>query len=464
MVERADRALLFIAVRAFYLDIARWAVEEPARWGPWAAPCPIREAETTDGKRVKRVKARMDQRTRERLPALEPFAKAAADYHRYRLEGLEALLAVPPGASFTVHDAVFVRTMNAAGAAARDRDGVLLHFDTAEHRAFWAWAAVEVLRHTGARIEEMLELSHHAMIQYRLPTTGEIVPLLQIAPSKTDQERVLLVSPELADVLATIIRRVRNPRTGTIPLLSAYDYEERVWNPPAPLLFQWDRSGENSRMSGEFIRKALAEVLAFLGLTDTTGQPLDFAPHDFRRIFITDAIRSGLPPHIAQAIAGHTNINTTMGYHAIYPTETIEAHRAFISRRRALRPAEEYRTPTDTEWEDFLGHFERRKLSVGTCARAYGTACIHEHACVRSHSCAPTPLSEADWWRSATTSSTASPRQSEKAGSERSKDFRSASPAPRENSPNSKPRRSTTSTRSISACRHLSRLRGAAPD
>jgi len=30
------------AVRAFYLDIAQWAMEDPARWGPWAAPCPIR--------------------------------------------------------------------------------------------------------------------------------------------------------------------------------------------------------------------------------------------------------------------------------------------------------------------------------------------------------------------------------------------------------------------------------------
>ncbi|MEU6602478.1 hypothetical protein [Streptomyces flaveolus] len=67
-----------------------------------------------------------------------------------------------------------------------------------------------------------------------------------------------------------------------------------------------------------------------------------------------------------------------MGYNAIYPAETIEAHRAFINRRRTLRSAEEYRTPTDTEWEDFLGHFERRKLSVGNCARAYGTACIYE--------------------------------------------------------------------------------------
>lgn len=32
-------------------------------------------------------------------------------------------------------------------------------------------------------------------------------------------------------------------------------------------------------------------------------------------MFITDAVRSGLPPHIAQAIAGHANINITMGYH-----------------------------------------------------------------------------------------------------------------------------------------------------
>ena len=60
-----------------------------------------------------------------------------------------------------------------------------------EHRAFWVWAAVEVLRFTGVRIEELTELSHHSLIQYRLPGTGELIPLLQIAPSKTDEERLL---------------------------------------------------------------------------------------------------------------------------------------------------------------------------------------------------------------------------------------------------------------------------------
>jgi adenylate kinase len=45
-----------------------------------------------------------------------------------------------------------------------------------------------------------------------------------------------------------------------------------------------------------------------------------------------------MPPHIAQLVAGHRVIDTTMGYLAVYPREVIEAHRAFIARRRATRP------------------------------------------------------------------------------------------------------------------------------
>ena len=91
---------------------------------------------------------------------------------------------------------------------------------------------------------------------------------------------------------------------------------------------------------------------------------------------------NGMPPHIAQLVLGHKDITTTMGYKAVYPDEAITAHRAFIARRRYLRPAEEYRTPTEAEWEEFLGHFQRRKVELGDCGRAYGTACHHEHACL----------------------------------------------------------------------------------
>lgn len=80
-----------------------------------------------------------------------------------------------------------------------------------------------------------------------------------------------------------------------------------------------------------------------------------------------------------------------MGYKAIYPAETIEAHRAFIARRRATRPSQEYRTPTDDEWDVFLAHFEKRIVSVGTCASAYSTPSIHDHACVRCSLLRPSP-------------------------------------------------------------------------
>ena len=56
---------------------------------------------------------------------------------------------------------------------------------------------------------------------------------------------------------------------------------------------------------------------------------------------------SGLPPHIAQVIAGHQDINVTMSYKAVYPEEAIQAHLAFLARRRACGPPSEYRVPTD---------------------------------------------------------------------------------------------------------------------
>jgi hypothetical protein len=170
-----------------------------------------------------------------------------------------------------------------------------------------------------------------------------------------------------------------------------YDDYERVWLPPAPRLFQRRINGENRGFAHSSLLKILNAAVARTGLVDVVDRPLRYTPHDFRRMFITDAILNGLPPHIAQVIAGHGDVNVTLGYKAVYPEEAIQAHLAFLARRRSLRPSEEYRTPTDDEWQEFLGHFERRKVSIGTCARAFATPCIHEHACVRCPMLWPDP-------------------------------------------------------------------------
>ena len=116
----------------------------------------------------------------------------------------------------------------------------------------------------------------------------------------------MLVSPELADVLSSIVTRLRGP-SGAIALVPSYDIRERVWNPPMPLLFQRAIGNENRPYTPSAIRKLLIDALAATELTGVDGEPLIFSQHDFRRIFVTDAIMSGLPPHIAQILCGQNN-------------------------------------------------------------------------------------------------------------------------------------------------------------
>lgn len=392
---RLDGRSVLSAVRAFYLDIAEWADDDPARWGPWAVRCPVSASDVSHKKDRSQRKSRMDQRTRERLPVL-PGLLAWVQAERARTADLlTAAEAATPGEVFTAAGQTLRRTVMSTSTTGRvwaedPSTGQRRDLGFEEHRGFWTWAMVEVLRHTGIRIEELTELSHHSLIQYRLPGAGELVPLLQIAPSKTDTERLLVISPELADVLSTIVARVRSGQRH-VPLVVSYDKNERVYNPPMPLLFQWRRRLENRAVSERSLRSYLDHALTALGVKDAAGRPMRYTFHDFRRLFITDAILHGMPPHIAQLIAGHRDINTTMGYKAVYPDEVINAHRAFIARRRALRPGEEYRTPTDAEWAEFIGHFEHRKISIGDCGRSYDTPCIHEHSCLRCPLLRPDP-------------------------------------------------------------------------
>jgi hypothetical protein len=297
--ERLGYLDTLATVRAFYLDLAEWGLDDPVRWGVWVVPCPISQEDLVRKKFVRRRKERMDSRTRERLPVLPVLVQAVDRWRRESLQLLEAGLRTPPGRQFTAAGKTLTRIDRPMAATdnawVRDPETGrpwLLNRD--EEHAFLAWAVIEVFRHTGVRVEELLELSHHSLIQYRLPSTGELVPLLQIAPSKTDAERLIVVSPELADVLSAVICRVRGP-DGAIPLVRARDSHELVWQPPAPLLFQRRTRAEHRSLGGTFVASLLDEALDHTGLADPgTGEPLHFTPHDFRRMFITDVEMSGV--------------------------------------------------------------------------------------------------------------------------------------------------------------------------
>ena len=402
--KRQDPYTVLMSVRAFYADLSHWALQDPARWAPWAAPTPVDSRDLAGmTKAQKHARSRMHQRTRELAPLLPRLVDAAIAHRDATRERLDAARRTAPGHQFTVAGQTLRRTAPVTDPTqgGTGRKGVIRAYADSEpdvvrnltleaERGFWGWALVEVLRHTGARIDEVLEITHRSFVSYRLPSTGEIVPMLQITPSKTDKERLLVIGPELAMVFAEIITHVRQGAEH-IPLISRYDAAERTYSPTLPFLFQRRWGLRDHEITKNYVMRLLDELVATAKITNNDGSPAKFTPHDFRRIFATEAVASGLPVHITAKILGHESIATTQTYVAIYDQDVIDHHRAFIARRRALRPSEEYREPTDSEWDDFLGHVAQRKLELGTCGRAYGTGCQHEHACIRCPMLRPDP-------------------------------------------------------------------------
>lgn len=392
---RRERYGLLTAVRAFYDDINQWAYDDPSRWLTFAAPCPVTRTDLAARRKTRaEVTARMHARTRTLADALPHLVTAARTRREHARSLLASARSQPAGQTFTVDGSCYRRIASNTRLSRRvlvqaHPGGQVLDAVREEDHAFWAWAAIEVLRLSGLRIEEAMELTHLSIRRYTQPG-GEIIPLLQVAPSKLDAERVFPVTPELAHVLAQIIERVRGTNR-TIPACSRFDTHERVYGPPLPHLFQRPIGSGHQVFSPETIRNRIQRVLDGDPICDTDGTPLRFTPHDFRRLFATEAVSTGLPIHIAAAILGHRALDTTRGYAAVYPDEVIGAYQAFIQARRQERPGEEYREPTQSEWDEFEKHFTLRKVAYGNCDRPYGTPCAHEHACVRCPMLRPEP-------------------------------------------------------------------------
>ncbi|MEU8251063.1 site-specific integrase [Nonomuraea sp. NPDC048916] len=392
--KRHEVERILRSVRSFYLDLHSWAVDEPDKWAPWVAPCPIPDNALRGlTVRKRRTKERIDDRIRRRQPLLPTLVAHLEDRYHHLRELLHHTSPLAPGQTFTFEGRLYQRIWT-AGDERRQRHGgqanvrvrdlaadADLNLTVTEELAFWEWATTEVLRHSGIRIEELLELTHLSIRQYQRPN-GEVIALLVIAPSKTDRERVIPMSAELFAVIAAIVRR-HTDGGRAIPLIQRYDQHERRMSEPMPFLFQRQLGTVRRVISPATVLVMLRRRCAELAEHHPGFQTVGFTPHDFRRLLATELVNNGLPIHIGAALLGHLNLQTTRGYVAVFNEDLVRHYQAYLDRRRQARPTDEYRPVTESEWLGFEEHFDQRKVELGGCARPYGTPCQHEHACLR---------------------------------------------------------------------------------
>ena len=172
-----------------------------------------------------------------------------------------------------------------------------------------------------------------------------------------------------------------------LPLVSRYDGAERLHSPAPAVPVPAHLADHVSIAFTHLFVKELLDRLVEISPDPGRGRhrPLRFTPHDFRRIFATDA-GSGRAAraHPRQDSSATKRIATTQTYVAVYDHDVIEHHRAFIARRRTLRPSAGIprthrrrmgRVPqTLRETQGRTRHLR---------SRATDTRCQHEHACLR---------------------------------------------------------------------------------
>ena len=130
-VERISYRQCLTPVRAFYLDLAQWAIEEPGRWAAWAVPCPVGAEEINQRKAARHRKSRMDARTRERLPVLPVLVRAIDERRKNAEELLQAARQARPGETFTAAGQTLTRSVTTLPGQREDLGGRSGHGETA---------------------------------------------------------------------------------------------------------------------------------------------------------------------------------------------------------------------------------------------------------------------------------------------------------------------------------------------
>jgi integrase len=241
----------------------------------------------------------------------------------------------------------------------------------------FAATGLQMLRATGMRVGELLDLELDCLLDFDRHGTWLRVPL-----GKLNSERVVPLEPDTVAVIdAWITRRDRqralpHPRDGR----------------PTEFLFL-----EHGRRPTSFrLRKGLLDAVAAAHLRGRDGKPLHITPHQLRHTFGTSLINGGISLPALMALMGHVTPEMTLRYAKLASPTIRSAYQAAMDKIRAgqLLPLTAVGgappVPDRVQW--LHAEMLKTRLAHGFCARPTAAGpCPYANICEQCDLFVPDP-------------------------------------------------------------------------
>jgi integrase len=237
----------------------------------------------------------------------------------------------------------------------------------------FARVGITVLRHTGLRIGELLDLELDHLVDYGSNGTWLRVPL-----GKLNNERSVPVDDTALEALDDWLNhrpghRARpHPRDGHL----------------ADFIFV--ESGR--RLGMRRIQRGLRDAVVAAGLTGPEGRPLRVVAHQLRHTWATELANAGMSMQALMTLLGHRSPEMTIRY-ARLASPTLKAAydqaAGKIARRIPIAPVGRPATPKRVEW--LASEMLKTRLAHGYCSREVAAeACSYANICETCPNFAPT--------------------------------------------------------------------------
>lgn len=229
-----------------------------------------------------------------------------------------------------------------------------------------ARSAIRILRATGLRLGELLDLEIDCLLDFAGHGTWLKVPI-----GKLNSERTVPVDTETLDAFDEWVaqrgrqRAVPHPRTGR----------------PADLLFVIG----GRRIGGSRVRRGLADAIELAQLRDAGGRPLRVTPHQLRHTYATTLINAGMSLEALMALLGHVSPEMTLRYAHLASDTVRNAYDQAMVRARSRQPTlvADHRGSVLLDKVSWL-HAEmlKTRLAAGWCSRhPVAGACTYANIC-----------------------------------------------------------------------------------